>query len=520
MVSTAPMAVSFGAHRGAFQKGASTSAKPGRRWLTTPAAALVALLLGCYAYFYQAGGWNQNSRFNLVRSTVEHGTLVTDRYAKNTGDDAIRNGHHYCDKAPGSSWLCTPPYAVVYYVSGAPAQPSVTWLAWAAWLSIVFAVSVPSVIAAVFLARLARALGLGERSSIVVALGWALATMGLPYATLLYGNQIAGAFCLIAFTLLVEVRRGAEATPARMIAVGALVGFAGATEYPAALIGIPIGLYGLYAAGLKRCLWALLGAAIPLGALALYHKAAFGGATVFPYKYSVWKHPHTGWFLGVGEPHGHALEGILVGAYRGLLNTTPWLALAVPGAVALAWQRENRAEVAVCAIGVIMFLWLNSSIPPWDGGWAAGPRYLVPMLPFAAMLAGGVLAWIEKRQKVVKLAAGIALSGLLFFSAANMFAATAVKPEIDTRYKRPYQQFVWKNFYNGKLSVSRQTIDMKPEPPTGPRQAWNLGMKLGLDGLPSLVPLALWMLGCAAWLLWALRLLPVARAARSSREAR
>src|SRR5689334_3694064 len=177
VLSTAPMAVSFGARV--------------RRWLTTPAAALVALLLGCYAYFYQAGGWNQNSRFNLVRSTVEHGTLVTDRYAKNTGDDAIRNGHHYCDKAPGSSWLCTPPYAVMYFVSGAPEKPSVNWLAWAAWLSIVFAVSVPSVIAAVFLARLARALGLGERSSIVVALGWALATMGLPYATLLYGNQIA-----------------------------------------------------------------------------------------------------------------------------------------------------------------------------------------------------------------------------------------------------------------------------------------------------------------------------------------
>jgi hypothetical protein len=57
-----------------------------------------------------------------------------------------------------------------------------------------------------------------------------------------------------------------------------------------------------------------------------------------------------------------------------MLNTTPWLALAVPGAVALAWKRENRAEVGVCAVGVIMFLWLNSPIPPWDGGWAAGPR--------------------------------------------------------------------------------------------------------------------------------------------------
>ncbi|MBE7451542.1 MAG: hypothetical protein HS111_22405 [Kofleriaceae bacterium] len=491
-----------------------------RRWATTPAAALVALLLGVYAYFYQAGGWNQNSRFNLVRATVEDGSLRTTRFAKNTGDDAVRDGQHYCDKAPGASWLCTPTYAVMYWAAGSPARPSPRWLAWAAWLSIVIAVSVPSIIAAVFLARLARALGLSPGASVVVALGWGLATMGLPYATLLYGNQIAGAFLLIAFTLLVEIRRGAPATRARMIAVGALVGFAGATEYPAALIAMPIGAYGLWVARLRPCLWAVLGGAVPLAALAWYHAAAFGSPTTFPYNYSVWQEPHTGWFMGVGEPHAFALREILVGEFRGLLYTTPWLALAVPGAVALAWRREHRVEVLVCAWAVIIFLWLNSSIPPWHGGWGAGPRYLVPMLPFAAMLAGGVLAWITAapppgpRRGAVRgaqLAGGVILAGLLVFSAAHMFAATAVKPEIDTRYKRPYQQFVWKHFRKGELSVSTQSIDMRGNPPGAPRQAWNLGMKAGLDGHASLVPLYVWCAGATAWLLWTLGLLPRSR---------
>ncbi len=485
-----------------------------RRWSTTPAAAMVALLLGCYAYFYQAGGWNQNSRFNLVRSTVEDGSLRTDRFAQNTGDDAVRDGHHYCDKAPGASWLCTPTYAAVYYASGAPERPGRRWLAWAAWLSIVIAVSVPTVIAAVFLARLARALGIGERAAIVVALGWGLATMGLPYATLLYGNQIAGALLLIAFTLLVEIRRGAVATPGRMLAVGALIGFAGATEYPAALIGFPIAVYGLWAARLRPCVWAVLGGAVPLAALAWYHAAAFGSPGTFPYQFSVWKEPHTGWFMGVGKPHGFALREILIGEFRGLLYTTPWLALAVPGAVALVRSRANRAEVAVCAWAVLMFLWLNSSIPPWHGGWGAGPRYLVPMLPFAAMLAGGVLVWITPPvtgagRRLARVVAAVALAGLLAYSAANMFAATAVKPEIDTRYKRPYAQFVWRNFYDGKLAVSTQTIDMRGNPPNGPRQAWNLGMKAGLDGHAALLPLVGWLLACTAWLLWALGLMPL-----------
>ena len=45
--------------------------------------AIQALILGLvafasYAYFYSGGGWNQNTRFDLVRAIVEHGTL-TDR---------------------------------------------------------------------------------------------------------------------------------------------------------------------------------------------------------------------------------------------------------------------------------------------------------------------------------------------------------------------------------------------------------------------------------------------------------
>ena len=39
------------------------------------AVLLVAVLLVSYAYFYQAGGWNQNSRFALVRAIVERGTI-------------------------------------------------------------------------------------------------------------------------------------------------------------------------------------------------------------------------------------------------------------------------------------------------------------------------------------------------------------------------------------------------------------------------------------------------------------
>ena len=65
-----------------------------------------AVLLGCvtffsFIYFYEGGGWNQNSRFDLLRAMVERHTLQIDAYHENTQDKAHLRGHYYSDKAPG-----------------------------------------------------------------------------------------------------------------------------------------------------------------------------------------------------------------------------------------------------------------------------------------------------------------------------------------------------------------------------------------------------------------------------------
>src|SRR5258705_9840378 len=65
-----------------------------------------------YAYFYQGGGWNQNSRFDLVRAIVEQGTLRIDAYHENTFDKAYYEGHYYSDKAPGLALLALPAAAL------------------------------------------------------------------------------------------------------------------------------------------------------------------------------------------------------------------------------------------------------------------------------------------------------------------------------------------------------------------------------------------------------------------------
>jgi hypothetical protein len=143
--------------------------------------------------------------------------------------------------------------------------------------------------------------------------------------------------------------------------------------------------------------------------------------------------------------------------------------------------------VIVCGAIALLFFWLNTSLVDWQGGWAMGPRYLVPCLPFVALLAGG-LPW----RRWLLAIAGV----LVAYSFVAMLAGTAVKPEVDIAIKRPFSAFLYPRFFRGDLAVSTQSIDSASAPKKAPHQAWNLGDRVGLDGFASLVPLLVW---CGAW---------------------
>jgi hypothetical protein len=478
--------------------------------LLRPGAAVFALVLIAYAYFYQAGGWNQNSRFDLTRAIVERGSLQIDAYARNTGDLAKRDRHLYCDKAPGVSMLGVPAWAIVHAGSARP--PSAEQLAVGAWLATLTSVGVPSAFAVLALMLLVRRLGLSRERAAVIALGWGLATLAFPYATVFYGHQLIAAAAIGALALIVG-RTGVGWR--RLIAAGAILGAAVTVEYTAVLTAVPIAVYaiGKRVAPWRRIVLGMAaGAVIPGIALAAYHTAAFGGPLTLPYEFSTQPHRHQGWFMGLGVPDLDVLASITVSAYRGLFYAAPWLLLAVPGAVRW-WRLGYRAEVATCGTIVVLFLWLNASLVDWQGGWAMGPRYLVPAIPFLVVLAAGVLApptpgtrWARALADVrIRRGAAIAFGAALALSFYLMLAGTAVKPEVDVHVRRPFQDFLLPRFARGDLGVSTQSIDMIGNPAGARRQAWNLGHQIGLDGRAALAPLVLAWAVCGVWLGIALR---------------
>jgi len=78
------------------------------------------LLAFVYAYFYQEGGYNGDSRFGLIFAIVQEGRLTIDTFQNRegtaTGDKSFFNGHYYSDKAIGPSVVGAIFYVPFYWI--------------------------------------------------------------------------------------------------------------------------------------------------------------------------------------------------------------------------------------------------------------------------------------------------------------------------------------------------------------------------------------------------------------------
>src|SRR3954466_3413675 len=125
--------------------------KPAAHWKVATLLGLASFV--SFIYFYEGGGWNQNSRFDLLRAIIERHTLQIDAYHENTQDKAHFQGHYYSDKAPGLVFLAVP-FALVtrpaLRVAGVnPESPRGVFVL--SYLASAFTVSLPAALAGVCL---------------------------------------------------------------------------------------------------------------------------------------------------------------------------------------------------------------------------------------------------------------------------------------------------------------------------------------------------------------------------------
>jgi len=493
-------------------------------WLLHPAVPLFLICLSAYAYFYQAGAWNQNVRFDLVRSLAEQQTSIIDDYYHNTGDlscmgsagrcldpDPAAGNHAYCDKAPGASWLALPMYEILWLARGG-VTPDESFLITASYLCTLFAVALPSALGVALLFWLLHTLGIERRASVAFSLAYGLATMVFPFATVLFGHSLAAALAVAGYALLARLRHApaaAEALQASYLTTpGVCLGAAVVVEYPCAIIAAVLFVYAAFSVPPRRLGWLVLGGAGPALALAAYHWIVFGSPTTLPYAFSTQSDRGQGMYMGIGAVDPEALWGILFSAYRGLFFSQPWLLLAAPGLAVMARRPALRADVAVCAIVFVVFVWMNASLVDWPSGYGFAPRYLIPALPFLTVAAAAV-SLVRIRVPALAGALRVGVLGLVVWSAFLMLVAASVNLDVPNSIEEPFGAYLLPRFAAGDLAANEQSVDDDDALTGGGHGAWNLGQRLfGLQGLSSLAPLAVLLVAQGLWLAATLRRRP------------
>jgi hypothetical protein len=442
------------------------------------AAIVFVTLFVSYAWFFQGGGFNPNSRLALTRALAESGTLTIDAYP-HTGDWAEFDGHRYSNKAPAFSFLAAPIWRLV------AGDVHGDELSLPAWVVNVLLNALPSALLGVLIIQCLGQVGIEDPPlRALTSLCYGLGTLAFPYATALYAHQPAAVASFAAFAWLVRP----QPTRAGAALAGAAAGLAVTLELSAGLVAIILGLWLLAARERRALCLPYIAGGVPFAlALAAYNAAAFGSPFDFWFEHA---NPGVevrvdGQLFGLPNPIT-ALE-LLVLPYRGLLLTSPVLLLALFG-----WRRLRRAAPAaalLCAAIPLAFLALVSSFHAWYGGWAPGARYLVPALPFLCLpLAHGIARWTR---------CGAVLGGL---SVACMLAFTATAVEVPAGFAIPLLDFAWPHLLDGQIAVNPQTLDALYPPDAyaaggGPRNdaSFNLGELFFARGLASLLPLlAVW----------------------------
>ncbi len=435
-----------------------SSLSPARRTPLHRRSALwlwLSLLLPAATVYHPEAGWNVNTRLDLIFALVDQGSLRIDDYHDlgpyATGDKAYYDGHFYSDKIIGLSLLGVPAYGVLKAVlSILGHSPDYSTAHWWIRTSVVGALGAG---VGVLLWFILLGLGLNNRQAFLLVTLLFFGSLLFPYAMVFYPYLPGLFFCLLAWERLeswaaqgrlprredIPDRAAAKGLEAiRPFVIGLALGAALLMDYVFGLAVIALSIRAVWlwrGRGFARRVFpAALGGVLPLAIFAIYTLAIFGSLSV-PYRYEadpLFQIGMSQGFMGVTGFQPAALYYLTIHPYRGLFFWSPVLAVAAVGAVRLlvsrripgadlpgqsrcgSWPRTFPPDFSRWAggLGIVLlaaYLLFNASYYMWWGGWAMGPRLLIPAIPFLGVGLAGVWTWGRWGRVIVVIAGVISI---------------------------------------------------------------------------------------------------------------
>lgn len=433
-----------------------------RRWLPVLVATFA---LGC-TWVVQQPGCTEGGHYASLRSLAD-GNATIDRYHWSTCDTSWYHEHFYTAKGPGLALASLPLYVALQSVGAVwnevpPSDGHLHGIPGKAVWPFTIAIVISSAVALLLLMRRVAervSTGFGTIAAVTIALG----TMLLPYTTLYASHVPAAMLGFAAFVLLFE-ERSRRPSLVRVGVAGLLAGLSLVFDLPLGLVAVILAVYAIARRPIvPRALAFALGGLAGVAPLIAFNYWAFGSVTHQSYNDTVMIAGQSGHdqlganvngFFGISLPSINVLARLLL-LNRGLFVTTPIVAAALMGLFLLIRQRNWRTEAILISAVTVAYLLYNAGYYQPFGGDSAGPRFLIPILPFLAL----PLAAAFKRMP-------FATASFAVISIVTMVTATTTQPMLgadDTRtWFSSAAHGVFSDSLAAQLGVRSRTLAILP----------------------------------------------------------
>jgi hypothetical protein len=252
-----------------------------------------------------------------------------------------------------------------------------------------------------------------------MVLAYGFGSIALIHAGMFSGHGMAGAFGFFGFVALIRLKEESSLSLSETVNLspypnkkgdisqdpvrtkskkcgiafatlgGLSTGLGALCDYTAMYIAVVLSIYAFIVhIPVRNRLAFISGGVLCVILLGAYNWHCFGSPFTFSYATQMTREfaeQSKQGFLGITLPKTGPLIALLFSPSRGLFAIMPVFLFSLLGLWHMLQGRSLRIEAVVILVVFLGYLMINAGFYGWHGGWAYGPRYLVPILPFLAV---------------------------------------------------------------------------------------------------------------------------------------